>query len=108
MRSVEEWRGKDDNTPVPPRVRLRVFDAKEGRCGQCGRKIRAGESWTCEHLKALINGGRNRESNLGVTCSMCLPGKNADDVDEKSKTYRMRAKHLNIPLKRKQRWGWRA
>ncbi|WP_341893795.1 HNH endonuclease signature motif containing protein [Ferrovibrio terrae] len=98
-RSVEEWVGKTDDTPVPPRVRLRVFEAMKGRCGICGRKVQAGDKWTCEHVKALINGGENREDNLGVTCSWCLPGKNADDVAEKSTTYRKRSKHAGIKKK---------
>ena len=93
-RSVPEWIGKTDNTPVPDRVRIRVFDAKEGKCHSCGRKIRAGERWTCEHLVAIINGGANAERNLGLTCSLCLPAKNAADVAEKSKVADIRKKYL--------------
>lgn len=93
-RATDEWRGKTDDTPAPPRVRVRVFDRCEGRCGQCGRRIAAGEKWTLEHLKALINGGENRESNMGVTCDWCLPAKNAADVAEKSRVYQKRAKHI--------------
>lgn len=106
MRDVPEWIGRDDDTPVPPRVRLRVFDAKGGRCHKCRRKIRVGESWTCEHVKAIINGGENRESKLDLTCSNCLPEKNADDVAEKSKVYKIRAKHLGIETKPNHRWNW--
>jgi 5-methylcytosine-specific restriction enzyme A len=95
-RSVDEWIGATPDTPVPPRVRLRVWEAKEGRCHRCGRKITAGEKWTCEHVRALINGGQNREKNLDVTCSWCLPDKNAEDVAEKSRAYRKRAKHAGI------------
>lgn len=93
-RSVPEWQGKNDDTPAPPRVRVRVFERCAGKCGQCGRKIRAGEGWTLEHLIALINGGRNAESNLGVTCDWCLPAKNAADVAEKAKAYAVRSKHI--------------
>lgn len=93
-RSVDEWIGKSDDERPPPRVRVRVFDRCEGRCGQCNRKIHPGDAWTLEHLKALINGGANRESNLGVTCSWCLPDKNAADVAEKSTVYQKRAKHI--------------
>lgn len=99
MRSVPEWIGTSDDQQAPPRVRVRVFERCQGACGQCGRKIRAGESWTLEHLKALVNGGANRESNLGVTCSWCLPAKNAADVAEKATVYRKRSKHLGIKPK---------
>lgn len=106
-RAVDEWIGKTPDTPAPPRVRVRVFDAKGGRCHRCGRKIAAGDRWTLEHLKAVINGGANRESNLDVTCDWCLPAKNAEDVAEKSKVYRTRAKHL-LPAKPKYRWPKRS
>lgn len=80
MRSVEEWIGKDDDAPIPPRVRSRTFEAKKGRCHKCGRKIKAADKWTCEHVIAIENGGANRESNLDLTCSWCLPDKNAADA----------------------------
>lgn len=106
MRSLDEWIGKDDDAPVPPRVRGRVFWAKGGKCHKCTREIRIGEDWTCEHVIALINGGANREANLALTCCNCLPEKNADDLAEKSKVYKTRAKHLGIETKPKWRWNW--
>lgn len=95
-RSVPIWVGKTDDTAAPPRVRARVFERCSGKCGQCGRKIGAGESWTLEHVIALINGGRNAEDNLGVTCGWCLPVKNAADAAQKAKSARVRSKHLGI------------
>lgn len=95
-RTVKEWVGKSPDEAVPPRVRVRVFTRKDGRCGECTRKIAAGEGWICEHLVALINGGQNRESNLGVTCLWCKPEKDAADVAVKSKTYDMRRKHIGV------------
>lgn len=102
-RSTAEWRGKTEDTPAPPRVRVRVFDAHSGHCHRCHRKIRAGERWTLEHVKALINGGENRENNLDVTCDWCLLAKNAEDVAEKSITARHRKKHLGI-TRPKHKW----
>lgn len=93
-RAVALWIGKTDNTPVPPRVRLRVWDACEGRCHRCGRKIPVGDAWILEHLIALINGGRNAEDNLCLTCSWCKPLKDAEDVAEKSKVAAVRASHI--------------
>lgn len=106
MRDVPEWIGRDDNEAVPPRVQDRVFLAKGGKCHRCTRKIWPWETWTCEHVIALCNGGKNRESNLALTCCNCLPEKNAEDVAEKSETYRMRTKHLGIETKPKHRWNW--
>lgn len=100
-RSTSEWIGRNDDTPVPPRVRARVFAAKGGRCHRCSRLIDAagGEGWTCEHLIALINGGKNAESNLDITCSWCLPIKNAEDVAEKSRVYHKAAKNIGVDLR---------
>lgn len=90
-RIVEEWIGKTADSAIPARVRARVFEAHGGRCHISGRKIGAGEPWDCDHVIALINGGENRE-------------KTAQDVATKSKTARMRAKHLGIWPKSQTRW----
>lgn len=99
-RSVPEWIGATPDTTAPPRVRLRVFERADGCCHRCARKINAGERWTLEHLKALVNGGENRESNLDVTCDWCLPEKNAEDVAEKSRVRRKRSKHVGVEKKK--------
>lgn len=106
MRSVADWEGKDDDQAVPPHVRVRVFDRFDGKCHRCTRRIRAGETWTCEHLKAICNGGKNAEANLGITCCNCVDEKNAEDVGEKSTVYQKRAKHLGVETKPKWRWKW--
>jgi 5-methylcytosine-specific restriction protein A len=93
-REVAEWIGKTDDTPAPPRVRLRVWDRCEGKCHRCARAIPTGDAWILEHFIALINGGENRERNLCLTCSWCKPIKDAEDVAVKAETYRVRSKHI--------------
>lgn len=105
-RDVEEWKGATPNSMPPPRVRTRVFDRKKGLCHKCGRKIRPGEKWTCEHLKAVINGGENRERDLDLTCCNCLPEKNAADVAEKSAVATKRKKHI-LPTEKRHKWARR-
>jgi 5-methylcytosine-specific restriction protein A len=96
-RAVEEWRGKTDDTPAPPRVRARVFAAHDGRCHRTGRKIQAGEAWELDHVVALINGGENRESNLApILAGKPHREKTAEDVAIKAKTARMKLKHLGV------------
>lgn len=95
-RTVPEWIGKTDDTPVPPRVRLRVFERYEGRCYITGRKIRPGDAWECDHVKAIINGGENRESNLAPALADKHRHKTDADLSTKSKTARMKAKHLGV------------
>lgn len=100
-RALPEWIGSSPDAAVPPRVRLRVFDRYDGRC-QCGcnRKITAGERWDAEDTIAIINGGQRREGNLKPWLTEHHKGKTARDVAEKSTTYRKRAKHLGIELRR--------
>ncbi len=98
-REVPEWIGKDDNTPIPPRVRVRVFLKFDGICQECTIKI-SGKRWICDHRIAIINGGANRESNLGPIHEACDKTKTAKDVSEKSKVYHKKAKHLGIKLKK--------
>jgi 5-methylcytosine-specific restriction endonuclease McrA len=98
-RSTSAWVGKTDDSVIPPRVRLRVWERCEGRCHKCQRKIPVGDKWILEHLIALINGGANAEPNLCLTCSWCKPIKDAEDVAEKAKTYAVKSKHL-LPRKR--------
>jgi 5-methylcytosine-specific restriction protein A len=96
-RSVAEWIGRNDDTPAPPRVRLRVFEAYGGRCHWSGQKINVGDVWDLDHIRALINGGENRESNLApILRGKPHKEKTAADVSEKSKVARVRAKHLGI------------
>lgn len=96
MRTNAEWIGKTDDTAVPDHVRLRVFDTFNGVCGICTVKIR-GRRWVCDHRKALVNGGENRENNLWPIHEECdRKVKTPADVAEKSINNRVRSKHLGI------------
>jgi 5-methylcytosine-specific restriction enzyme A len=96
MRNVEEWIGKTDDQAIPPRVRLRVFERTSGNCAECTRRLQPG-GWACDHIVALVNGGQHRESNLRALCNEpCHSSKTAQDVAEKSKVRRKRAKHVGI------------
>lgn len=101
MRSVPEWIGKHDDEQIPPRVRLRVFERFHGICPKCTRKLMPGH-WTCDHIIALANRGKHRESNLQPLCNdPCNARKNKDDVAEKSKTYQRRSRHVGVGRLRK-------
>lgn len=95
-RSVPEWIGATDDTPIPPRVKLRVFEAHGGVCHRTKRKIRAGEPWECDHVLAIINGGSNRESNLAPALKAAHRAKTDEDLAIKSKIARVKAKHLGV------------
>lgn len=100
-RAVDEWIGKTDDSVAPPRVQLRVYMKFNGvcQCG-CGQSIRAGQKWQTDHVIAIINGGENREENLQPLLIEHHKAKTRQDVAIKSKTARVRAKHLGIKRKR--------
>lgn len=102
-RSVPEWIGKTPDTPVPPRVKARVFLAYGGVCYLSKRKIRPGEAWEAEHIIAMCNGGENRERNLAPALVQPHREKTDRDLAEKTKTDRMRAKFIGIWPKPKRR-----
>lgn len=95
-RSTPEWIGKTDDTPVPPRVKLRVFETHGGICAETGVKIRGGDIWDCDHEIALINGGENRESNLRPVLRTAHREKTKADVAIKVKNDRVRKKALGL------------
>lgn len=98
-RSAPEWIGRNDDSAIPPRVRLRVFEKHKGVCHLSGRPIRAGERWDCDHVIALCNGGQHRESNLAPALAAPHKIKTAADVAEKSSVYRKRLAHLGLKPK---------
>lgn len=107
MRALPEWIGTTDDTAIPPRVRMRIWERDDGTCqGKCGRKLRPGDDWHLDHITAICNGGENRENNLHVKCSWCHQDKTRADVKQKSRDYAVRRRHAGIKPKRKFR-GWR-
>jgi len=95
-RSVPEWIGATDDAVIPPRVKVRLFEATGGCCEECRVRIRPGSGPEFDHRKPLIAGGENRETNLQVLCIPCHRAKTKADVAEKALSYRKRAKHLGV------------
>ena len=106
MRSVPEWIGKTDDTPVPARVRLRIFERDGGICHLSKRRIRPGDAWDLEHILALSLGGQNAESNLAPALRSAHKIKTAQDRKIKAKDDRVRKRHLGIK-KPRTFTGWR-
>lgn len=95
-RSVSTWVGSSPDAKVPPRVRARIFLREKGRCHLSGRVIRAGDAWDLDHKVALCNGGAHSEDNLFPALRDKHREKTAEDVAEKAKVARIRAKHLGV------------
>lgn len=102
-RAVEEWIGATPDTPVPKRVKLRVFERYKGICYLSGVRIHGGDKWDVEHMKALHAGGENRETNLAPALKAKHKEKTADEMALKAKIDRTRKKHLGLN-KPKYKW----
>lgn len=98
-REVPEWIGKDADSAIPPRVKLRIWERCGGRCYLSGRKIMPSDAYDFDHIVALCNGGENRETNIMLALRAKHREKTARDVAEKSKVARVRAKHLGLKPK---------
>lgn len=96
MRSVTEWHGRTDDTPIPERVKHRILDRQNNCCDECGKPFSALRKPDFDHRPALINGGENRESKIFVVCRPCHKGRTKKDVAEKSKVREIKAKHLGF------------
>lgn len=108
MRLLPEWIGRTDDARVPPRVQLRVCDRAGGSCeGTCGRFLSDCKMIYIDHIKALINGGENRESNLQLLCDWCHSNKTRADVALKSHSYKRRTSHAGIKRRKVMISGWR-
>jgi 5-methylcytosine-specific restriction protein A len=97
-RDVPEWIGETPDTPVPLRVRMRVYEARGGKCACCGVPI-AGKPWEIDHSIPLIHGGKNRESNLQPLLTEHHRIKTHADVQTKARTARIKAAHLGVKAK---------
>lgn len=95
-RYVPQWEGKDDDTEIPPRVKVRIFDRYGGRCNVCGRAIWGRLLPRYDHITALVNGGRNAEANIQLLCTECHDSKTKSDVAEKSIIYTKRARRMKL------------
>ena len=102
-REVPEWIGPRPETRPPPRVQDRVITRQGQICGcGCGVALaRAGERVEIDHIIPLINGGENRESNLQALRAGCHKLKTKQDVAQKAKDYRKRAKHRGVKATKK-------
>jgi 5-methylcytosine-specific restriction protein A len=100
-RAVEEWVGASNDTPVPPRVRLRVFERHNGICYLTGRKIRPGDTWDLEHVHALHAGGEHREGNFAPALTTPHKKKTAEERALKADIEASRKKHLGITKPKK-------
>ena len=102
-RSTKLWEGKDDNAPIPPRVKLRIKSRANDCCQICGARVRYGGQ--VDHTIAIVNGGQNREDNLRYLCKTCHADKTRKDVGQKASDAKTQ-KHL-ASFSRRGRGFWK-
>lgn len=95
-RELKEWIGKTDDSAIPPRVKDRIFKRCAERCQDCGKPLNGRDKPEFDHIKALINGGEHRETNLQALCGPCHGLKTKSDVAEKSTVHGSRVRHLGF------------
>lgn len=80
-RSVPEWIAKHDDQAIPVRVKQRVFERYERKCGECGNDIVPGNGPEFDHKTPLADGGEHREGNLQPLCARpCHKAKTAREA----------------------------
>lgn len=100
-RATEEWIGKTADTAIPARVKNRISKRFHDQCAECHRNFDGREKPQFDHVKALVNGGANAESNLQPLCELCHGAKTKVDVAEKSHVAGRRATFLGFREKAK-------
>lgn len=96
MRTVDEWIGRTDNTPPPPRVKDRIRDRQGNRCKLTGAELGSDEVVEYDHIVPLWLGGANRESNLQAVTKDAHKRKTANEAKVRAKCNRTRKKHRGI------------
>jgi 5-methylcytosine-specific restriction protein A len=94
-RAVEEWIGATPDTPVPPRVVLRVLLRQNRRCAMTGALLHRGY-WIVDHRTPLADGGENREMNLQLITGKASAKKTAWEATDRAKVRAITEKHLGI------------
>lgn len=95
-RSVPEWIADHPDQAIPRLVKLRVWERCGGKCGLTGKKLRPGDGYDFDHIKALADGGEHREGNLHVVWRPAHRKKTAAENTERAKVRKKRAKHLGF------------
>lgn len=83
-RIVDEWIGATPDTAIPERVEQRVLERFDWKCYRTGISLRNGAKYEIDHVKALCNGGENRESNLAPIWAPLHKEKTKVDVADKN------------------------
>lgn len=93
------------------RARLEIFNAAQGKCHICGRKIQVTEQWEVEHIIPLAMGGEDAGSNLAPAHKSCHRQKTNEDLGNLARAKRRAAYHNHtrisktpLPFGKQSKW----
>lgn len=96
-RTKKEWIGKTDDAMPPASVFARLWRKQDGVCPKCTRPLTIGNV-TREHVKAIEDGGENRESNIQLWCTTpCARSKTGAENSRRAKADRVFAASVSAP-----------
>ncbi|AVH41873.1 HNH endonuclease [Agrobacterium tumefaciens] len=95
-RTVEEWRGRTDDTMPPPRVKDRIRERQGNKCALTGVTLGSDEKVQYDHIVPLWLGGANTESNLQAVTAEAHKKKTKAEATVRAKCNRVRKKHRGI------------
>jgi len=84
-RSIPEWIGASPDAAIPPRVKLRILERQDRKCGLTGCPIPPGIAPDYDHKIALRDGGEHRETNLHAVMPDAHRKKTAREAKERAK-----------------------
>lgn len=91
---LKEWVGKTPEAMPGQTVLLRLYAKQNGICAcGCGQSMNLNrDKVDCDHVKAIIDGGENRESNLQLLLNACHKRKTSAEASARSEERRHKAK----------------
>ncbi len=95
-REVEEWFGRTDDSTPTQKVKDRILQRQGFCCAVTGAEFSARNPPEFDHIKPLILGGENRETNLQAICYRAHKAKSSGERSLQAKEERVRAKHLGF------------
>ena len=95
-RTVDEWRGRNDDAMPPKSVKLRICERQGFKCALTGRPFREGDVVHYDHAVPLWLGGENRETNLQAVLAEPHRRKTATEAAVRAKVKRLQESRAGI------------
>ena len=104
MRNRPEWIGKTKDSPIPPRVKMRIIERQNNKCALTGRLFTPADTIEFDHKVDIWLHGEHRENNLRAVLKEAHARKTRAQAPIKAKVMRTCKKHLGI--NRRHKWPY--